>query len=165
MIELQPITRTNATLFKEIRLKALQDSPFAFSSTYERESQFPDDEWTRRIERWSGRTGIGYLAMDADLACGIAGALLDTEDPIHIHLVSMWTAPTHRNQGVGRLLVEQVLRWAALKNAPGLYLMVTSGNHPAISFYESLGFTRTGRTIPFPNDPVVIEYEMFRAIP
>ena len=165
MIEIQPITHENAALFKEIRLKALKDSPFAFSSTYERESQFPDDEWTRRIERWSGKTGIGYLAMDANLACGIAGALLDSEEPIHIHLVSMWTAPTHRNQGVGQLLVGQVLRWAALKNAPGLYLMVTANNIPAIRFYERLGFTRTGRTIPFPNDPAIIEYEMVRPIP
>ena len=164
MITLQPITHANAAFFKEIRLKALKDSPFAFSSTYEHESQFTDDEWIRRIERWSGKTGIGYLAMDSGIACGIAGALLDSEDPIHIHLVSMWTAPTHRNQGVGQLLVEQILHWAALKSAPGLHLMVTSVNIPAIRFYERLGFIRTGNTIPFPNDPALIEYEMFRPI-
>jgi ribosomal protein S18 acetylase RimI-like enzyme len=42
--------------------------------------------------------------------------------------------------------------------------MVTSNNEPAIRFYERLGFTRTGRTEPYPNDPGVIEYEMLRPI-
>jgi ribosomal protein S18 acetylase RimI-like enzyme len=46
-----------------------------------------------------------------------------------------------------------------------LQLMVTSINEPAIGFYERLGFTRTGRTEPYPNDPTVIEYEMSRPIP
>jgi ribosomal protein S18 acetylase RimI-like enzyme len=48
--------------------------------------------------------------------------------------------------------------------ARALQLMVTSNNEPATRFYERLGFTRTGRTEPYPNDPVVIEYEMARPI-
>jgi ribosomal protein S18 acetylase RimI-like enzyme len=42
--------------------------------------------------------------------------------------------------------------------------MVTSINEPAIRFYERLGFARTGRTEPYPNDQAVIEYEMARVI-
>jgi GNAT superfamily N-acetyltransferase len=146
VITLQPITVQNAALFKAIRLECLQESPSAFCSTYVRESQFTDEEWLRRIQRWSGNTGIGYLAMDRDLTCGIAGALVNEQDPSRIELVSMWTAPTHRNQGVGRLLVEQIIHWASLKQAPALYLQVTPGNRPAIAFYERLGFGLTGHT-------------------
>jgi ribosomal protein S18 acetylase RimI-like enzyme len=39
-----------------------------------------------------------------------------------------------------------------------------SNNEPAILFYQRLGFARTGRTEPYPNDPALIEYEMSRAI-
>jgi len=46
-----------------------------------------------------------------------------------------------------------------------LLLMVTSNNEPAMRFYEKLGFTRTGRTEPYSNDPAVFEYEMSLPIP
>jgi ribosomal protein S18 acetylase RimI-like enzyme len=146
VITLQPITVQNASLFKAIRLECLQESPSAFCSTYARESQFTHDEWLRRIERWSGNTGIGYLAMDRGLTCGIAGALVNDQGSSRIELVSMWTAPTHRNRGIGRLLVEQIVHWASLKQVPALYLQVTPGNQPAIAFYERLGFAITGGT-------------------
>jgi ribosomal protein S18 acetylase RimI-like enzyme len=147
-----------------VRLRALRDTPSAFGSTYERESQFPDEEWTARAARWSGDQGIGFLAMDGNNACGIAGSFLIPEDPARAELISMWTAPTHRRNGVGRLLVDEVAAWARLRGACTLLLMVTSVNEPAMHFYERLGFTRTGRTEPYPNDPAVVEYEMARPI-
>jgi ribosomal protein S18 acetylase RimI-like enzyme len=76
----------------------------------------------------------------------------------------MWTAPTHRQRGIGRLLVNEIFAWARLREAVTLRLMVVSNNEPAIFFYQRLGFARTGRTEPYPNDPALIEYEMSRAI-
>ena len=163
MITIEPITALNAFAFKTVRLRALQDAPYAFSATYAKESQFPDTEWARRAERWNGETGVGFLAMDGDNACGIVGAFLDAK-AARAQLVSMWTAPTHRRRGVGRLLANEVLRWACLRGASSLLLMVTSNNAPAMRFYEKLGFGRTGRTEPYPNDPGVLEYEMSRAV-
>jgi len=43
--------------------------------------------------------------------------------------------------------------------------MVTSNNERAIRFYERLGFAKTGRTEPYPNDLAIIEYEMLRPVP
>ena len=165
MVAIEPITRLNVLLFKEVRLRALEDSPRAFHSTYAKESQFADSEWIQRVELRNGQTGAGFLAMDADTACGIAGSFLDQNDPTRANLISMWTAPTHRNRGIGRLLVNEVLNWARGRNARALQLMVTSNNEQAIRFYQRLGFTQTGRTEPYPNDPAVVEYEMSRPIP
>jgi len=103
--------------------------------------------------------------MDEDTACGVAGSFLDQNDATRAHLISMWTAPTHRQRGIGRLLVNGVLNWARSRNARVLLLMVTSNNEPAIRFYQRLGFTRTGRTEPYPNDPTIIEHEMLRPTP
>ena len=77
MIHTDPITPANAHLFRQVRLRALQNSPEAFSSTYAREAAFDDAEWARRVERWSGEQGIGFLAMDGAQPCGLAGALLE----------------------------------------------------------------------------------------
>ena len=60
--------------------------------------------------------------------------------------------------------MNDVLEWARGRSARALQLMVTSNNEPAMRFYERLGFTRTGRTEPYPNDPAVIEFEMARRI-
>ena len=165
MIAIEPITPLNTFLFKAVRLRALLDAPHAFGSTYAKESQLTDSDWIKRAERWNGESGAGFLAMDGDTACGIAGSFLDQNDPTLAQLISMWTAPTHRQRGVGRLLVNAVLNWAGGRSARILQLMVTNNNEAAIRFYERLGFTRTGRTEPYPNDPAVIEYEMSRPIP
>ncbi len=164
-IAIEPITPLNVFLFKAVRLRALQDAPHAFGSTYAKDSELTDSEWIKRVERWNGESGAGFLAMDGDTACGIAGSFLDQDDATRAHLISMWTAPTHRQRGIGRLLVNDVLNWARGRNARTLQLMVTSNNEPAIRFYQRLGFNRTGRTEAYPNDPAVIEYEMSRPIP
>src|SRR5258707_10382540 len=65
---------------------------------------------------------------------GIAGSFLDQNDPTRAHLISMWTAPTHRQRSIGRLLANHVLNWARGRNAHILPLMVTSSNEPAIDF-------------------------------
>lgn len=164
MILIEPITLQNISIFKDVRLRALQESPYAFGSTYAREIQFDDAEWARRAGRWNGDRGVGYVAMDGTTACGIAGSLLDEKDPTSAQLVSMWTAPTHRQRGVGRLLVNEVLNWAHGRNVRIVLLMVTSNNDSAIRFYDRLGFTKTGRTEPYPNNPNVFEYEMSRRV-
>lgn len=164
MIAIKSITPRNALVFKAVRLRALQDAPHAFGSSFARESQFSDSEWLAWVERMNGERGVGFLALDGEVPCGIAGAFLDENDPTQAQLISMWTAPTHRQQGIGRLLVDKILKWAQQRNARILRLMVTSNNESAIHFYERLGFTRTGRTEPYPNDPAVTEYEMSRPI-
>jgi ribosomal protein S18 acetylase RimI-like enzyme len=165
LLVIVPITPLKTFLFKDVRLRALQDAPRAFGSTYARESQLADSDWIKRVERWNGELGAGFLAMDENTACGIAGSFLDQDDGTRAHLISMWTAPTHRNRGIGRQLVNEVLNWARGRNARTLLLMVTSNNELAIRFYQRLGFTPTGRTEPYPNDPAVIEYELSRPIP
>ena len=165
MTAIEPITPLNVLVFKAVRLRALRDAPEAFSSTYAKEAQFSDSEWLTRVERMNGERGVGFLAMDGGTPCGIVGSFLDEKDSTRAWIVSMWTAPKHRRQGIGRLLMREAADWASLRRVHHLRLMVTSNNEPAIRFYERLGFTRTGRTERYPNDPAVFEYEMARSIP
>jgi ribosomal protein S18 acetylase RimI-like enzyme len=165
MISTEPITLENLHAFKETRLRALQQAPGAFGSTYARESQLTDEQWKERVARWSGESGIGFLALDDGTACGIAGCFLLPDNPSCAQLVSMWTAPSHQQRGVGRMLVDNVAAWAHGRGATILDLFVVANNHRAIAFYERLGFARTGRTQPHPNDTALIEYEMERSLP
>jgi ribosomal protein S18 acetylase RimI-like enzyme len=164
MIAIRSITPQDAMLFKAVRLGALQDTPSAFGSTYAEESQLSDAQWLNRATNWSGEFRVMLLAMDGNEVCGIAGSYVDPNDATRAQLISMWTAPTHRQRGIGRLLISEVLAWARQRDVRTLQLMVTSSNETAIRFYEGLGFTRTGRTEPYPNDPALIEYEMSRFV-
>jgi len=164
MPAIEQISRSNALIFKDVRLRALQDSPTAFGSTYARESQLSDSDWLKRAADWSSNRSVGYLAMDDGAPCGIVAAFLNETDPFKAHLVSMWVAPTHRRVGVGRTLVTAVQSWAITRGARLLQLTVTSSNRAAIEFYVQNGFSMTGNTEPYSNDPTLIEYEMSRTI-
>lgn len=160
MTVLHRITLEMASHYKAVRLRALLDTPKAFGSTYLRESQFTEEEWTKRAANLDGVRAVGYLAFDGDRYCGIVGCFLHEDDPLKANLVSMWVAPECRRRGVGRLLIDAVQSWAAECGVKILLLMVTSCNQDAMEFYSRIGFSITGRTEPYPNDPALIEYEM-----
>jgi ribosomal protein S18 acetylase RimI-like enzyme len=162
---LEQINTNNVLAFKTVRLWALQDAPAAFGSTFARESQFPDAEWLRRAANMNGEERVGYLAMENDRACGIIGAFRDENNPLSANVVSMWVAPEHRRTGVGSSLIAALQAWARACGVRALRLMVTSNNHAAIEFYERMGFSMTGNTEPYPNDPLIIEYEMSQVVP
>lgn len=164
MIAVAPITPGNVSTFKDVRLRALLDTPSAFGSTYARETELSDAEWMRRAIRWNGERGIGFLAIDDGIGCGIVGSMLDEDDAASATLVSMWTAPTHRRRGVARRLVDAAVAWARSRDVIVMRLMVTSSNAAALSLYEQLGFACTGRTEPYPNDASLVELEMMRRL-
>lgn len=164
MISLKRITSADVTLFKTVRLRALQDTPSAFSSTYAEECRLANSDWTARIAEWSGSASITYIALDADAPCGIAGGYLDQNDSSRAHLVSMWVAPSHRRLGIGANLVHAIIDWARDQKARTLELIVTSNNDIAINFYTRLGFTFNGKSSPYRNDPNLTDLEMIRSI-
>lgn len=159
---LSPINETNVAVFKATRLSALRESPRAFGSTHAQESQLSDSDWLKRATDWSGDRRVGFLALSDSGACGIVGACVDDDDFSLIELTSMWVAPTHRRWGIGRSLIEAVVDWARGHGTVRIRLTVTSNNMAAIRLYKQNGFSMTGRTEPYPNDPNLVEYEMIR---
>jgi ribosomal protein S18 acetylase RimI-like enzyme len=150
--------------FKAVRLRALQDTPTAFGSTYAKESALSDSEWRKRVDTWNGPDAVCYLGTDDGAACGIIAGYLDKNDPRIAWVASMWVAPTHRRTGLGTMLMDAVKSWAYTLGAAELRLMVTSNNLVAMRFYERCGYTFTGTTGPYQNDPALYEYEMVKPI-
>jgi ribosomal protein S18 acetylase RimI-like enzyme len=163
-ITLHKITPQLASNYKAVRLRALKDTPTAFGSTYARESQFSDEDWRQRSLNLCTPHSIGYLVSNNNDYCGIAAAFLNEQNPLEADIVSVWVAPEHRKFGVGRLLMDAIQSWALRTGVHTLLLMVTSSNYAAIDFYQRIGFTMTGHTEPYPNDPALIEHQMSKAI-
>jgi len=159
---LESVSVSNATVFKLVRLRALREDPSAFGSTYAEESRLTDPEWVELAVRRTSKGSMVWLAFADDAPCGIVGVFL--ESATHARLVSMWVAKDARGQGIGKALVDAAIAWVRESRAQTMVLTVTSNNDTAMRFYEGLGFARTGRTEPYPNDPALFEHEMERSL-
>lgn len=164
MISIEALSPGLVGFFKTTRLTALQDTPTAFGSTFAKESQLSDEDWLRRVETWSSGRSVCYLAMDEGAACGIVAGKCDENNRQRADVLSMWVAPAYRRTGLGMRLISSVELWARNLNLYELRLMVTSKNAAAMRFYERCGFTFTGKTRPYPNDPAIFEYEMTKLL-
>jgi GNAT superfamily N-acetyltransferase len=141
---------------RDVRLAALQDAPYAFGSSYEREIAFTQDDWLSRISR--GVNFLAYARGQGSAPVGIVGAF--EPRPRVAELVSMWVRPQARGQGVGRCLVETVLQWARMEGHEFVHLWVTETNDPARYLYERCGFALTGERQPLPSHPDYAEISM-----
>src|ERR1700722_20071529 len=109
---LEPLSLQMVEQFKTVRLRALQDTPTAFGSTYAKESVLSESDWVNRVETWNGPRGVCYLGMDDGEPCGIIAGYFDKNDAQRVWIASMWVAPTHRRSGLGTMLMDAVMLWA-----------------------------------------------------
>jgi len=149
-------------VFREVRLAALQEAPYAFGSTYEREREAEEGNWRERL----GNRAQMVAEVGGQIAGTAAGIASDGDaaDRRAAALISMWVAPHARGLGVGARLVNAVVDWAKLEGYDSIFLWVTEGNEVAERLYERCGFVRTGQVQPVhPGEPRV-EYEMWKRI-
>lgn len=139
-MEIRRLQPDDWALYRDVRLAALRDAPFAFGSTVEGESAYAEPVWRERL-----RSRALFVALDAGCAVGLAAGVRDRERPDEALLISMWTAPAVRGQGIGETLVQSVLAWTAAEGISRISLEVTDGNDAAERLYRRCGFERTGQ--------------------
>ena len=108
----------------------------------------PDEaEMAARMERIT-QAGYPYIIAESEgTVAGYAYASSYRARPAYRHTVedSVYVAPAFTGQGIGRLLLEDLVRRAT---AAGFRQMIAvigdSGNRPSIRLHESCGFARAG---------------------
>ena len=129
-------------VWREIRLRALQDSPDAFGSTYARELGMTEADWRRRL---GDPDAVSVLAFHGTASVGMGAGFSDL--PGWLHVVAMWVDPGARGQGVGQSILRAIHGWANTRGLR-LHLDVSTTNPGARRAYERYGFTVTGETRP-----------------
>lgn len=145
----------DARAYRTLRLRALAEHPEAFTSSAEEEAHKPLAWSQDRLRADAERPHdffLGAFAAEkgatAPVLVGMAG-LTGRYRPKERHnatLVGMYVAPEVAGQGLGRALVEELLRLS--RGLPTLELVdltVTEGNASAEHLYEHCGFVRCGR--------------------
>jgi ribosomal protein S18 acetylase RimI-like enzyme len=145
---------------RDVRLAALQEAPYAFGSTFEREREFDEQRWRDWIGAADNNAGVVLLAFVDDQPVGMDGAFIDESG--RAHLIAMWVEPTARRMGVGAALTSAVVAWSQEVGAPATVLDVAEDNAAARELYESLGFRGTGESRPLRSDPSRSSVEMVR---
>jgi RimJ/RimL family protein N-acetyltransferase len=131
---------SDAALFREIRLEALQKNPEAFGSTFEKENTQPLSWFEARL----GLADIFGAFVDGTLA-GMAGYSAQ-ENSKQAHKGLLWTMyvrASARNSGLGKILVAAVLDHARGR-VEMVQLTVVSENESAHRLYRAMGFVEYG---------------------
>ena len=131
---------------KTLRLRALQNAPDAFGSTYAEEMLMTDDAWQKRLS--SARSVTFHVSLKKQDIGLVVGAPYDGENAAG--LFAMWVDPAARGSGAGDLLIEAVKQWAKKSGYARLVLDVADDNDAAIALYERHGFVPTGHTDTLP---------------
>lgn len=156
-MKISKLTLGDESVLREIRLRALADSPSAYGSSLEDEIALTDSDWRIRLARADAAT---FVCMDDDgTAVGLVTGVIDDDFANVGWLLSMWVEPTKRGIGVAGQLIDEVIGWTRVKNCTSLLLQVTEGNTSAERAYEKRGFRRTGVTIMRERDNMA-EFEM-----
>jgi ribosomal protein S18 acetylase RimI-like enzyme len=152
----RPFTADEWRVYRDLRLRALTDSPDAFGSTLAAEEGRPDAEWARRLAAAADtRSNLPLVAEVRGAPIGLAWGRIEPSAPDAAALYQMWVAPSHRGSGAGRMLLEAVIVWARARNAAHLDLGVTCGDSPARHLYERAGFRSMGEPQPLrPGSPL-----------
>lgn len=103
----------------------------------------------RRLARLAGDPrAIALVAARGDTVCGLATVhahdTLNRDEP-SVQLTLLVTGSGARGSGVGRALVAEAEAWAAGHGARRLVVTTAVHRAGAHAFYETLGYTLTGR--------------------
>jgi ribosomal protein S18 acetylase RimI-like enzyme len=151
--------------YRDLRLRALTESPEAFGSTLAQELPRSDEEWEQRL--LSGIRSAADLPLVARLgtaSVGLAWCRVLHAEPGTASLYQVWIAPEHRGCGIGRRLIQTSMDWARMKGVQQLVLSVTCGDTPARRMYEQLGFIAAGRPQPLRPGSDLLEQPMLLSL-
>lgn len=112
--------------------------------------------WTRG--NFSDSLNSGYSVWVLEENKEIIGYALMMMVLDEAHLLNLSIAKTHQKQGLGRYLLEHMLKIAKNHKAANMFLEVRPSNISAIALYENMGFCEMAvRRGYYPADPKIFK--------
>ncbi len=136
-IHIEQLVRDQWKVYEGLRHEMLQTDPNAFPPQAFADLQAPEEKWRKNIER-----GIILVAFDLNRPAGMVRGVIEGDKAI---ARNMYTRLTHRGQGVGRRLMEELIVRCSGMGVGLMELEVENTQTAALSMYQSFGFVETGR--------------------
>jgi RimJ/RimL family protein N-acetyltransferase len=141
-LHIRVLDEHDAKMYQELRLTALQVSPEAFGSTYEREAQFTLEMVADRIKPKKDTFVLGAFDVIGLLVGSVSFVRESSLKTAHKgNVYGMYVAVNQQGQGLGkRLMIELIRRAKECDGVEQINLAVISHNEAAKKLYSSLGF-------------------------
>jgi RimJ/RimL family protein N-acetyltransferase len=169
---------------RELRIRALTDTPSAFLETREQALQLDEQAWRARVRRNRhaalddpASDSMQVIAIDPDgrwigsMVCFISDGppgYVERRRPVgrRANLVGVFVDPAWRGDaGVTDSLLNAVAAWVAEKGLGELHLHVNDRNERARRAYLKRGFRPTGEVDSVPDAPGDREVELVMTLP
>lgn len=129
-------------LFRQVRLTALQDAPYAFPTTYEAALQRSIESWREQAESTTqGNDRATFIVFADDLPIGMAALYRDDDKAEVGELLQVWVSSPYRGTRVVWDLIDEIFKWASENGFRRIIAGVTTENARAIKFYINYGFS------------------------
>ncbi|GHF33423.1 N-acetyltransferase [Kitasatospora xanthocidica] len=144
MVTLRTLTTADWPLWRDLRLAALTDAPYAFTYGLAEWHDGGEERWRARLHLPGAHHVAAFLDDVPGTApatpVGLVGGVLGSPEGVR-ELRSLWVAPRARGRGVADRLIEEVEHWARAGGGTTLHLGVLPGNTAALVLYRRHGFT------------------------
>lgn len=160
-MHLRRLESHESNLHRDLRLRALRDSPDSFGEALADVVAQPTSYWedlTRSVTE-AGRH-VMFLACEGEHVLGSTYGLLDREKSEVGRVGGMWVDPAWRRRGVGRALLQEVFGWARERGLSRLALWAPAHSLAPRGLYRQAGFRETGHFRPLPTNPSLQIVEM-----
>lgn len=140
------LTEADAQLWWDLRLRALQEEPFAFGSSVDDHRALSVEVVAERFRR-APEESFTLGAFDGDCLVGMATFHREggAKERHKGRIYGVYVAPEIRGLGVGKaLLRELVARVRHIDGVEQLLLSASTGQESALALYRSLGFAGFG---------------------
>jgi len=144
-MKIRQLSEADATIYRELRLLGLKESPAAFGASYAEVAARPLDVFRKRLGDEQNHTfgafddegrlaGVTMLRWERREKTGHKGTIY-----------AVYVRPEYRGQGAGRALMEAALARARELGLRQVNLGVSVASKAAIALYEACGFEEFGR--------------------
>jgi ribosomal protein S18 acetylase RimI-like enzyme len=143
--KIRRLSATDAEAFSVLRREVTGENPVPMGLTMDEELARPIEGFRAQLSAPAPNVAFGaFVGMEL---IGSSALAWPSNFASSRHKSTLWgtfISPRYRRRGIGRALVEEIVRYAQAENVRRINLTVYVPNTPAVSLYESLGFEHCG---------------------
>ncbi|HEU4676143.1 MAG TPA: GNAT family N-acetyltransferase [Motilibacteraceae bacterium] len=156
MLRIRAVGVEDWQVWRGLRLRALEEAPYAFGSRFTEWQDAPEERWRARLTEVPLNLVGDYSGQPAGMT-----SLTAVDDAGDAELISMWVAPEARGRGMGDALISSAVSEARRARAHRVVLWVVQDNRRAEQLYRRHGF----HDVLVDGRPRLEDGERFMALP
>ena len=137
-ITVRVLDESEWSVYRDVRLRALAESPGSFTATLAEEADRNEQFWRDRLTR-----SYRLLAERGPVSQGIVSVGAYEQEPSAAEVFGLYVVPEARGSGVSWRLVEAAAALATQQGYLQLYYWVGTDNGRAVGFANNFGFRIT----------------------